>query len=574
MDRLAQVQAHIASTLLASSNSLASLSSKLTDLLTSPHLSHNASAIYSSFSSLAADKPLLTTLAVLGLVTTYMLIRSNHKRSQLNLPPSPPGAWPLLGHLPLLARHAASPPALFTHLASQLGPVFLLRLGAQRMLVINSDTLARESLLRNGKAYAGRLLTAPWSLLTEGGGDMAFAPYGDTWRGMRRAAHRILTPAAVDAMDHRLEVEADRFVDHLTREGKVHVAGLFQRYTANVIFAKALGITFERLDDPGLTKMLDCVLHMFRVLAVGDGIDEYVPDSGWFWGSRVVRRIVMWTAKRKMDAVKRVHDEFHDGLLMVRLNELKAKLETESREDRLARELFYAEELLLQANEGDGITGEQIKLMMADLLLAGMDTTAGTLIWLTILLVNHLDIQRKAYNSLLAHCGADPATGRLQRTPTLADVADLNYIRAIVKETLRLIPIGPLGLPRATVEDTQIAGYHVPKGTQVVYNIEAIHESMYPAREGGKEFRPERWLQDGKCTVDVPDGIYTFGLGRRQCPGMHLANRELCLVTARMVAAFELRSGEVGKKQLSMEKQFGLTTLPKHGALVEFVPRT
>ncbi|ORZ35053.1 cytochrome P450 [Catenaria anguillulae PL171] len=513
---------------------------------------------------LAAENPLLVVLAVIGLLTTAtLLIQYTRKNpAKLPYPPSPRGAWPLLGHLPLLAYHASAPDKLFASLASTLGPVYMLRLGAQRMLVVNSDKLARESLLRNGKAYAGRLLTAPWAVLSEGANNMGFAPYGEKWRAMRRAAHKILTPAAVDAMDMRLELEADRLVAHLTNVGTAQVESLFQRYTANVIFSKALGVTYDRLDDPELVALLASVTNMFRVLAVG-GIDEYVPDSGWFWGSRVVRHMVLWTAREKMAVVNNIYDEFYQATLTDRLNDLKAQLASETAEERAARDLCYAEELLL---------------MMADLVLAGTDTTAGTLMWIAILLVNHPDVQRKAYDSLVDYCGIDPGTGKV-RVPTLADSTQLTYIRAIVKETLRMIPIGPLGLPRATIEDTHIAGYHVPKGTQVVYNIDAIHEGMYPESKGGNEFRPERWLDEGfadgrgKGGVEVPDGIFTFGLGRRQCPGMHLATRELCLVTARLVAAFELRSGEPGKKELSLERQFGLTSPPKHGAMVEFVVR-
>ncbi|ORZ35052.1 cytochrome P450 [Catenaria anguillulae PL171] len=505
------------------------------------------------------SEPLLTALTSIGLLTTatlllYHMRKSSSHDTKPQLPPSPPGAWPFLGHLPLLAYHASKLGSLFASLASTLGPVYMLRLGAQRMLVVNSDTLARESLLRNGKAYAGRLLTAPFSVISEDGNDLAFAPYGEKWRTIRRAAHKILTPAAVDAMDMRLELEADRLVAHLADVGTAQIDNMFQRG----------GVTFERLDDPELVALLERVTETVRLMAVG-GVDEYVPDSGGFGGPMSCGA---WSPGR---LEKRWAQSTGFG---------------ERTQSRAARDLCYAEELLVQAMEADAPDGDserqlsmqQIKLVMADLLLAGMETTAGTLMWIAILLVNHPDVQRKAYDSLVDYCGIDPGTGKV-RVPTLADSTQLPYIRAIVKETLRLIPIAPLGLPRATIEDTHIAGYHVPKGTQVVYNIDAIHEGMYPESKGGNEFRPERWLDEGfadgrgKGGVEVPDGIFTFGLGRRQCPGMHLATRELCLVTARLLAAFELKSGEPGKKELTAERQFGLTAAPKNGAVIEFVPR-
>ncbi|KAI9184375.1 hypothetical protein H9P43_003428 [Blastocladiella emersonii ATCC 22665] len=512
---------------------------------------------------------------LLGLLTLWLLRRLRGSRQRtlngLPLPPQPAGQWPVVGHLPLLGMHAHDTHKLMQRLAGELGPVYMLQMGTERAVVISNEELAREALIKRGKAYSGRFVTRLWSLVTENGSNLAMAPYGDGWRHTRRVAHKILTPLALSSLDASLEREAVRLLSHLRDTPELNVIPLFQRYTANVIFSKALGLSFASLDDPTLTTIIQCAADLFDAVGVG-GVEEYLGKNGWAmaWpGSAVVRLL----SARKTRQVDSVIERFYVGILLPRLQFLKDRLAHETPDQRAARDLCYAEELLLNG-ESDAelaMSMTQIKQLMADLLIAGLDTTAATLSWLALQLVNHPAAQAKAHAELdlLRDAHGKP------RLPGLEDMDALPYTRAIIKEVLRGVPVGPLGLPRMTTEDTEVGGYAVPNGTQVIFDIVSIHDSMYPG--AGTEFKPERWLAggkgDAKANLEIPDGLYTFGQGRRLCPGFHLAYRELFLVTSTMLAAFELRSGDPERKTLRMDEAFGLTVLPKHGVPVQFVPR-
>jgi cytochrome P450 len=167
------------------------------------------------------------------------------------------------------------------------------------------------------------------------------------------------------------------------------------------------------------------------------------------------------------------------------------------------------------------------------------------------------------------------------------------FVMAIIKETLRIAPVGPLGLPRMTIEEDNLGGYFIPQGAQVIYNISGIHRNLY---ERPHDFTPERWLtslsdsgynksrnnaisvasnedstspQLGK--LDILDGIYTFGQGRRLCPGTHLAIRELFLVTSKILSCYTIKS--FNGQQLIKKHKFGLTVLPSPHVRMIVEPR-
>ena len=99
-------------------------------------------------------------------------------------------------------------------------------------------------------------------------------------------------------------------------------------------------------------------------------------------------------------------------------------------------------------------------------------------------------------------------------------LVDLNYLRLVVKEVLRLHPLAPLLLPRECRSDgCRVLGYDVPKGTKVFVNVWAMgRDHMYWG--DAEAFRPERFENS---TIDFKGADFEFlpfGAGRRMCPGV------------------------------------------------------
>ena len=92
--------------------------------------------------------------------------------------------------------------------------------------------------------------------------------------------------------------------------------------------------------------------------------------------------------------------------------------------------------------------------------LSGTDTVATTLEWLILYLCHYPREQEKVYRDLLRAVGPG-------RTPTLGDKADALYFGAFVEEVFRHCPQGAVPIPHAAMEDMEVGGVKIPKGTQV-----------------------------------------------------------------------------------------------------------
>lgn len=189
------------------------------------------------------------------------------------------------------------------------------------------------------------------------------------------------------------------------------------------------------------------------------------------------------------------------------------------------------------------------------LILGGSDTTASTLTWAIALLLNNKEMLVKAQDELDLHVGTD-------RNVEDTDIENLVYLQAIIKETLRLYPAGPLLGPREAMEDCNVAGYHVSCGTRLIVNVWKLQRDPKVWMEPN-EFRPERFITGEAKDIDVRGQnfeLIPFGSGRRSCPGSSLALQVLHLGLARFLHSFEMNT--VLDVPVDMSESPGLT-IPK-----------
>lgn len=147
-----------------------------------------------------------------------------------------------------------------------------------------------------------------------------------------------------------------------------------------------------------------------------------------------------------------------------------------------------------------------------------------------------------------AHEELDKVVGCL-RSPTIADRPRCTYIRAIVKEILRLVPSTRNGIAHYTTEDVFYKGYCIPKNSVVSINLWALSHDEVMYHEPTK-FRPERYLakatdvkrqdKDSRIQPFGPER-FIWGAGRRICPGIYIADNGLFIALAKILWAFEIR---------------------------------
>jgi cytochrome P450 len=157
------------------------------------------------------------------------------------------------------------------------------------------------------------------------------------------------------------------------------------------------------------------------------------------------------------------------------------------------------------------------------------------------------------------------------------NLASMPYLRAVVKETLRLHPPVPLLLPHLSMADCVVDGYSIPSGTRVIINAWAISRDP-ESWERPEEFVPERFMDGGSAAaVDLKGNDFEFlpfGAGRRICPGLNfgLATVEIMLANLLYCFEWELPNG-MEPEDVDTTEVFGLTIHPKEKLMLFPKPR-
>ena len=196
---------------------------------------------------------------------------------------------------------------------------------------------------------------------------------------------------------------------------------------------------------------------------------------------------------------------------------------------------------IVQEQKEQGFDDNLAAYIGGTLLGAGSDTTSNTLYGFAQAMVVFPSVQKKAQAAIDAAIGPN-------RLPVMSDESNpgMQYVRGCVKEALRWMPTTLLGaVPHAVTKDDMYMGYRIPAGAGVVLNAYSIN--MDPTRyPNPRVFDPDRFAHDTLSAYDSLNAAdvskrdhFTFGAGRRACPGIHIAERSLFLAIARMLWAFD-----------------------------------
>jgi cytochrome P450 len=186
--------------------------------------------------------------------------------------------------------------------------------------------------------------------------------------------------------------------------------------------------------------------------------------------------------------------------------------------------------MLLAAQDEDGtqMNDAQLRDEVMTLFLAGHETTALALSWSWYLLASNPEAEKKF------HAELDEVLGG--RTPDVSDMPKLKYTEMIAKEAMRLYPPA-YAIGREAIEETELGGFHVPKGTQVFAFQWATHRDPR-FFDDPAAFKPERW-SNGMSEQLPKYAYFPFGGGPRQCIGNYFAMMEIVLLLATIGQRFK-----------------------------------
>ncbi|KAI0382186.1 cytochrome P450 [Hypomontagnella monticulosa] len=193
--------------------------------------------------------------------------------------------------------------------------------------------------------------------------------------------------------------------------------------------------------------------------------------------------------------------------------------------DQLERQDLCQKFLEGQAKYPEAVSQDEILGIIMSTIGAGADTTAGTLTYTLFLLARNPTAKEKLQRELEDALRA----GSLSKLPKWTEANKLPYLEAVLKESMRILPIAAWGLDRVVpAEGVTIAGKFIPGGTIVGCQIDAIQQNPDVYGDDSSEFRPERWIECSEEQKRRMDRAFlAFSAGKRICTGRHIAWLEM-----------------------------------------------
>ncbi|KAG5406802.1 hypothetical protein IGI04_012921 [Brassica rapa subsp. trilocularis] len=198
-----------------------------------------------------------------------------------------------------------------------------------------------------------------------------------------------------------------------------------------------------------------------------------------------------------------------------------------------------------------------------DMFIGGTATTSSLLEWTLTELVRHPECVKKLRDEI---CSVSAHNSYVNED----DVEKMNYLNAIVKETLRLHPPLSIIVPRLLSEDVRLRGYDIAAGTQVMINAWAIQRDKATWGPDAEKFKPERHLNSSLDFQGQDYKFIPFGSGRRLCPGIRLALVLVEVTVANLVKRFDWRVqvGPYGVDKLDLAEAAGIEACRKYPLIV------
>ncbi|XP_066995612.2 cytochrome P450 18a1 [Anabrus simplex] len=458
-----------------------------------------------------------TLVVFLAVLVTVRFAQKFHELRAL-----PPGPWgiPLIGYLPFLKGDTH---LHFKELARKYGSMFSTRLGNQLIVVLSDHKMIREAFRR--EEFTGRPHTEFTNIL---GGYGIINSDGRLWKDQRRFLHERLRQFGMkyigvgkEHMESRIMSEVESVLKTLSssKGAPTDLNPVLSMSVSNVICAIMMSVRFQH-NDSRFKRFMELIDEGFKLFGSLAWVN-FLPVMRYLPGLQETRKKL---AKNRFEMgafFQETLDEHRETFDPCNIRDLI---------DTYLLEIQHAKEEERQLFDGKD-HDRQMQQIIGDLFSAGMETIKTTLQWAVVFMLHHPEVARAVQDEL------DQVVGR-KRLPRLEDMPFLPYTESTLLEVLRRSSIVPLGTTHAATRDVYLNGFKIPKHTQVVPLLHAIHMDPNLWDEPEK-FRPSRFLSaEGKVTK--PEFFLPFGVGRRMCLGDVLARMELFLFFSSLLHVFHM----------------------------------
>ncbi|XP_070566462.1 steroid 17-alpha-hydroxylase/17,20 lyase-like [Ptychodera flava] len=465
-------------------------------------------------------------------------IKEQYDYTVRKLPPGP-SSLPLVGNafnLDLKYPHRS-----LAELSKKYGDIFSVKLGTDRVVILNSSEVIKEAY--RGRDIASRPQIYSLDLLMGDKGFMAASQDHEQWSIHTKLCMNAIRLVNDTTMNGKIMEEIDYLVNQFNNKGKVAFDPKDDLMLAslNIICNLIYGQRYQK-GDPELQNILHYSAEILKV------ISPLHPVNSMPWLRHFPNK---W-----FDALFKAKN-MRDRTLMKKYVEHVAKYEDGKIND-MVDALLHASKKAVSEKDEDAINAlspEHIVINMWVMFFAGSDTVMNTLLWALLYMVTFPKVQAKVQDQI------DQEVGREQPV-TMDHQKQLPYLNATICEIQRYSSQAVLGVPHCAATDTQVRGYTIPKGTQVLANLWAVHHDK-DCWKDPEEFRPERFLDDDGNMRNMSEfpHFMPFSTGRRVCLGRSIAKKEMFMVLGNLMQKFIFDS-PVGEEP-DLEGETLISLVPK-----------
>nr|XP_060623322.1 cytochrome P450 2J2-like isoform X1 [Anolis sagrei ordinatus] len=475
---------------------------------------------------------IVLTLPVGFLILSYVKLLWTRSRY-------PPGPFPLplLGSLWWVGLRLS--PDSLAKITKKYGSMCTVWIAHYPIIILSGYQTVKEGLINHSEELLDRPLThfAVEAFNRKGIG----FTNGHIWKEQRRFGIVTMRNLGLgkQGMEYQIEEEARRLVEAFSqKKGEPFVPSLLiSNAISSLISVVSFGYRFSYEDV------------MFRKLM--DGVDTMAQFSVSFF--HVLYDFFPWLMKYLPGPHKDALTFMQEALSFAK-EEIKKHKECQDPHEPQDFIDFYL--IQMEKSKGDPkstFSEDNLAQSILDLFAAGTETTSSTLQWALLFMVAYPNIQERVYKEMEYVFGSSHSI-------CYQDRKKLPYTNAVIHEVQRAKYILPVGVPRRCSKELKMLGFHIPKKTLVVTDLNSVLSDPKHWETPG-EFNPNNFL-DKEGNFITKEEFLPFGAGARACLGEQMARMELFLFFTHLLRAFKFQLPE-GEKEISQEPVIGLSMHPQ-----------
>ncbi|MCG8315489.1 MAG: cytochrome P450 [Pseudomonadales bacterium] len=451
----------------------------------------------------------------------------------VNLESIPPGPPPrsksLLSSIRYYANFISDPFAFINSRFNQYGDLYCAPNPDGALYVVRHPDHIREVLLTRADDFSKT--HSAFNSLKQVLGDALLTSDGEDWKRQRRLVQPAFTRKRMSHYGVMMTSEVEHIKNRWQQNSEVDMGREMIDLTLGIVCR-----TLFSYHPSNETDQVAKAMKLFNDAMAGPNIlPKWVPTPGRL---RVARAI-----------------ELLDKIIYDLITERRMAANAGAQPNDLLQRLLVSVD---SEGGGDQLSDKEIRDQLMTLFLAGHETTSHALTWTWYLLSKYPEVEKKLHQEL-----DQVLAGRI---PTYEDLSALPYTEQVIKEAMRLYPPAYV-LARRARRDTEVGGYKVPAGSELVIWVYMTHHDArwYPEPD---VFKPERFAPD--AVVQLPKLAYLpFGGGPRSCIGAEFAMVEARLILATLAQSFQPRMAN--RQQVTPKPRITLT--PKTNVKMVLRPR-